>query len=88
MHLAFVSVTYERNRPVSARLTIGLALRVDANGVVVEAHRADAYRSDEFEREPHHERRNEAVRWQPVGKDLVSLERTVGCDIESRSPPG
>jgi hypothetical protein len=87
VHLVFVAVAYRRSRPFSARLTTGLALRVDALGVVVKAHRADAYRREEFNIEPLHERRNEAVRWKPAGKDWSALERMIGCDIQSASIP-
>jgi len=87
VHLVFIAVAYRRNRPVSARLTVGLGLRVDAHGLVVKAHRADAYQREEFNLEPLHERRNEAVRWKPAGKDWATLERMIGCDIQSASIP-
>jgi hypothetical protein len=87
VHLAFIAVAYRRNRPVSARLTVALGLRVDAHGVVVKAHRADAYQSEEFNLEPLHERRNGAVTWKPAGKDWTALERMIGCDIQSASIP-
>jgi hypothetical protein len=84
IRLAYVHIAFRAGRRVSARLSAALKLRVDDNGIVIPAHRADAYTSESQTADYHplHQRRNDVVEWTMSEEEREAIQRLVGCPLD------